>query len=244
MSLRRHAIVEANHRLLNPLSQGKLELLGEICRLNAEQTQLDLACGKGEMLCQWSARFGITGVGVDIAPAFLNAARSRAHELGVSDKLRFERIWAEAFLERNETLYDVVSCIGATWIGGGFRGTLEHMKSAAKANDSLLLVGEPYWNQPPPDDAEVEWGESESLGAILESVDDASLELVEMVIANRDDWDRYEVSKWLAMSNWLREHPDDPDAGEFSEWKDAHRSKYLRYERQYLGWGVFVIRGR
>jgi cyclopropane fatty-acyl-phospholipid synthase-like methyltransferase len=58
MSLRHHEISEAGHRILNPFTEDKLMLLGEVCRLRGGQEQLDLACGKGEMLCRWAERFG------------------------------------------------------------------------------------------------------------------------------------------------------------------------------------------
>ena len=78
MSLRMHELAEANHRILNPFTHEKLMLLGEICRLDAGMQQLDLACGKAEMLCQWAKRWGIHGVGVDISAFFLAAARAQA----------------------------------------------------------------------------------------------------------------------------------------------------------------------
>lgn len=78
MTLRFHEIAEANHRILNPFTDEKLMLLGEVCRLEAGQRQLDLACGKGEMLCRWAQRFGIEGVGVDLSEVFLAAAQARA----------------------------------------------------------------------------------------------------------------------------------------------------------------------
>ena len=78
MSLRFHEIAEGRHRILNPFTHAQLQLLGEICGVHAGMRQLDLCCGKGEMLCQWSARFGLAGTGVDISPVFLQAARERA----------------------------------------------------------------------------------------------------------------------------------------------------------------------
>ncbi|MFD2351548.1 SAM-dependent methyltransferase [Nonomuraea ferruginea] len=89
MSLRFHEIAEARHRILNPLTDDKLDLLGEICRVDAGTRQLDLACGKGEMLNRWSARYGHQGIGVDISKVFLEAARDRAGELEVADRVQF-----------------------------------------------------------------------------------------------------------------------------------------------------------
>jgi SAM-dependent methyltransferase len=64
-------------------------LLGEICSLTSTTRQLDLCCGKGEMLCVWSQRYGIRGIGVDISPVFLKAAHARAAELNCSDRITF-----------------------------------------------------------------------------------------------------------------------------------------------------------
>lgn len=97
MSLRLHEIAEAEHRILNPYTDEKLRLLGEICRLQAGQRQLDLACGKGEMLSQWAAQYGITGVVVDLSEVFLAAAHARAQELGVSDRISFHQGGASAY---------------------------------------------------------------------------------------------------------------------------------------------------
>ncbi|MCI0689832.1 MAG: class I SAM-dependent methyltransferase, partial [Sporichthyaceae bacterium] len=147
-TLRLHEIAEAEHRILNPFTDGKLMLLGELCRLRAGQRQLDLACGKGEMLCRWADRFGIDGLGVDISEVFLAAARARADELGVADRVGFHHGDAGRFVAAPAS-FDIVSCIGATWIGGEVTGTIELMRPALRP-DGLMLVGEPYWIEPPP----------------------------------------------------------------------------------------------
>jgi hypothetical protein len=58
MSLRHHEISETGHRILNLFTEEKPMVLGEICRLRGGQRQLDLACGKGELLCRWAERLG------------------------------------------------------------------------------------------------------------------------------------------------------------------------------------------
>ena len=75
---RYHEISEANHRILNPLTRAQLDLLGEICSLAPGMRQLDLASGKGEMLCQYAARHGISGVGVDVYLPYIEASIARA----------------------------------------------------------------------------------------------------------------------------------------------------------------------
>ena len=151
MSQRFYEIAEGRHRILNPFTDAQLQLLGEICGVHAGTLQLDLCCGKGEMLCRWSARFGLTGTGVDISPVFLRAARERAQELGCGDRVSFVEGDAATYpIPAGE--FDIVSCIGATWIGGGLIGTLELMRPGLRDQDSLLLAGEPYWiDEPPPE---------------------------------------------------------------------------------------------
>lgn len=246
MSLRFHEIAEQNHRILNPFTDDQLMLLGEICRLHSGMRQLDLCCGKGEMLCRWSALAGITGTGVDISPVFLAAAQRRAAELHVADRVTFVEGDAGAYpIPAGE--FDIVSCIGATWIGGGLVGTLSQLRAGLRDRDSLLLVGEPYWIDPPPDEAyaAVAGGDREAyttLASTLDRIESAGLELVEMVAANHHGWDRYAARQWVAVSDWLRANPENPDAAPIRELHLRSRREYLAYTRRFLGWGVFVLR--
>jgi len=241
--VRQHEISEAEHSILNPFSDEKLVLLGEVCRLRAGQRLLDLACGKGEMLCRWAARFGIEGLGVDISELFLAAARTRAEELGVADRVHFEAGDAGRF-EAAAASRDLVSCIGATWIGGGLAGTIELMRPALRSG-GLMLVGEPYWTEPPPAEACAAMGCKPegftSLAGTLDRFEAAGMRLVEMVLADADTWDRYAASQWWTVSRWLETHRDDPDAPAMREFLEKSRRCHLEYGRRYLGWGVFVL---
>jgi hypothetical protein len=246
MTLRFHEISERDNRILNPFTESQLMLLGELCRLKPGDRHLDLCCGKGEMLCRCSAAFGTTGTGVDISNVFLEAARVRAAELAVVDKI--------TWVEGNAASYpfaaggfDIVSCIGATWIGDGLAGTLAIMRPALAGRDSLLLVGEPYWIGDPPQEAyDANAGGDRALFATLPGTlarfEDAGLELVEMVLADHHGWDRYVAPQWRATSDWLRKHADAPDAHEIRSIHEQTRRDYLAYTRPYLGWGVFVLR--
>ncbi len=241
MTLRFHEIAEANHRILNPFTEDKLMLVGDICRLKPEMRQLDLCCGKGEMLCQWARRWGIEGTGVDISKVFLAAAAQRAQELGVSDRITLVEADAGKYAAAANT-FDIVSCIGATWIGNGLVGTLELMKRSLKPG-GLLLVGEPYWIEPPPEGAvQVRNEDFASLPGTLDRIESADCDLVEMVLADGNSWDRYEAAQWWTIRDWLLQHPDDPDVEALRAFNDKGKRAYLEYDRRYLGWGVFVLR--
>lgn len=245
MSLRFHEIAEASHRILNPFSTEKLLLVGDICAPAPGARLLDLACGKGELLAQWARRYEIIGVGVDISEVFVQAARERADELEVLDRLHFVIEDAAEYPQPFHT-FDIVTCLGATWIGGGLAGTLDLMRTALKPRDGLLVVGEPFWYQPPTpevlDAMQTAPDTFTTLGGTLDRFEAAGLELVEMVMANLDDWDRYVAAQWLAVDHYLRDNPDDPEAAALRTWIRQARQQYLHYGRQWMGWGVFVLR--
>jgi SAM-dependent methyltransferase len=244
MSLRQHEIAEANHRILNPFTDEKLMTLGTVCRLRPGQRVLDLACGKGELLCRWAHEFGIHGHGIDISTTFLTAAAHRANELDVANQVTFEQ--GDASTTPVETAaFDIVTCIGATWIGSGIQGTVDLMRPALH-EPGLILIGEPYWlAEPPPaafealecapDEFTTLWGTCERLAA-------SGVEVVEMVLADDDSWDRYVAGQWWTINDWLRAHPDDTEAPDMRTFLDKWRRSYLEYGRRYLGWGVFVGR--
>ena len=242
MSLRFHELAESRHRILNPFTDEQLQLLGEICRLHGGMHQLDLCCGKGEMLCQWSAQSDLTGIGVDISPVFLEAARQRAQALGCSDRVTFVQADAATY-PVPAGAFDIVSCIGATWIGGGIAGTLELMRPGLRDRDSLLLVGEPYWIDNPPDEAYAALADGDremftTLPGTLERIEAAGLELVEMVLADTHGWDRYVAKQWLTISDWLCANSESQDAAEIRRLHEKWRRTYLRYTRRFFGWGV------
>jgi SAM-dependent methyltransferase len=246
MSLRFHEIAEARHRILNPFTHEQLMLLGDICCLTSTTRQLDLCCGKGEMLCVWSQRYGIRGIGVDISPVFLKAAYARAVELNCSDRITFVESNASTYAIEPGA-FDVVSCIGATWIGGGLAGTVNKLKRGLRSRDSPLLVGEPYWFDEPSDDTvrATSGGNRAafaSLDGTRERIESAGLELIEMVMADHHGWDRYIASQWHTVSDWLRANPDCADADKLREWISAGKREHLAHHRRYLGWGVFVAR--
>jgi SAM-dependent methyltransferase len=246
MSLRHHEIAEANHRILDPFSEAKLRLLGELCDAGPGTRVLDLACGKGEMLCRWAEWFGAGGHGVDLSHVFLAAARERAAELGVADRVTFEQGDAGAYLPAAGG-YDVASCIGATWIGGGLAGTLALLRPAVREG-GLVVIGEPWFIDEPPAQAFADWGFAPDDYTLLDGtarrIEEAGFELLEMVHASPDDWDRYEASQWRTVADWLRANPDDPDHAAMAAYLAKSRADHTRWTRRYLGWGVFVTRSR
>ena len=235
-----HEISESTHRIMNPLAPERLMLVGEICRLDSASRVLDLASGKGELLCRFAERFGASGTGVDVYPPLAAVAAARAAELGVESHVSFVVGDASEPLQARD--YDLVSCLGATWIGGDLAGTLQIMKRYVKA-DGWVVVGEVFWARPPSAGLATRYGQTfADLAGTLAIFVAAKVDLVEMVLTNDDDWDRYAASQWLNVADWLAANPGHVDTAAVLTQRDESRRQYLSEERGTLGWGVFVGR--
>ena len=79
---------------------------------------------------------------------------------------------------------------------------------------------------------------------LLASFGDMGYDVVEMVLADREGWDRYEAAKWLTMRRWLEENPDDELAQEVRALLTSEPKRHAAYTREYLGWGVFALMKR
>ncbi len=166
--------------------------------------------------------------------------------MGVERSIRFVEADAGRYTAEARA-FDMVSCIGATWIGGGLVGTLKLMLPALKEG-GLILVGEPYWIDQPPREAYAGIGVKEedyvSLLGTLDRFESVGLDLVEMVMADSNSWDRYEAAQWWTIREWLRENPNDPDAPAVRDYLAKSHREYLTYTRRYFGWGVFVLKAK
>jgi len=237
-------ITESAHRIHNPLTPEKLATLGAGLRLEPGTRVLDLGSGSGEMLCTWARDHAITGIGIDMSQLFTEQARRRAEQLGVADQVRFLHGDAAGYVSDEKA--GVAACVGATWIGGGVAGTIELLARSLSAG-GIILIGEPYWRRLPP-------AEDVAKGCLVNSISDYLMlpellasfgrlgyDVVEMVTADQDDWDRYEAAKWLTMRRWLEANPDDELAEDVRARLASEPERYAAYTREFLGWGVFAL---
>ncbi|MGH3164461.1 MAG: SAM-dependent methyltransferase [Trebonia sp.] len=185
---------------------------------------------------------------MDISSVFIASARERARELGVEDKAEFVHANASGYQAQEPV--GVAACVGATWIGGGVEGTVDLLRRRLVPG-GIMLIGEPYWLKEPPDQETIEKCHSRSkdewkvgLSGLLESFREMGLDVVQMVLADGDSWDRYVAAQWLNIRRWLDANPGDELWDEMRAELTQAPVNYARYERDYLGWGVFALMER
>ncbi|EAS8986217.1 SAM-dependent methyltransferase [Salmonella enterica] len=240
-------ISESEHRIHNPFTDEKYATLGRMLRMKPETRILDLGSGSGEMLCTWARDHAITGVGIDMSSLFTAQAKRRAEKLGVSERVHFIHNDAAGYVANEKC--DVAACVGATWIAGGFAGTIELLAQSLKPG-GIMLLGEPYWRQlPATDEIAQACGVSSladflTLPGLVSTFDELGYDVVEMVLADQEGWDRYEAAKWLTMRRWLEANPDDDFAAEVRAELNIAPKRHVTYAREYFGWGVFALIAR
>lgn len=235
-------VVEREHELQNPTSAAKIRLLGERIRLGPDSEVLDIASGRGGPAITLASAFGCRITCVERSDEFDAVARQRAREAGVEALI--EHVLADARdLALEPERYDAALCLGASFVWDGLRGTLAALTPAVRQG-GFVAIGEPYWRTwPLPEAFEPDPGhEFLTLADTVARFEDAGLVPVTVIDASQDDWDRYESLHWLAADRWLRENPGDPDAEQIRSLVERYRERYLRWERDLLGWAIVAGR--
>ncbi|NLW17559.1 MAG: class I SAM-dependent methyltransferase [Firmicutes bacterium] len=237
-------ITHRDHDIMNPISLEKLDEMIALLRLPPGATVLDIGCGKAEPLVRIAERYEINGIGVDPSPGMVAAAKSRAQaRVRPPSRLDFQLTGGACFQGGLES-FDLSMCLGASFAFGGYRGALKALANLTRPQ-GLILVGEPYWLQEPSPDYLQQAGMQADVFATYAGNIYIALELgltpLYAICSSKDDFDRYEWLQVQAAERFALENPHDPDVPELLRRRRATRDLYLRYERDTLGWALYLF---
>ena len=233
-------ISERFMEIINPTSAEKLLKVGRALGLSDGDHVIDFGCGFGTMLAMWAKEFAISGVGIDTREYAVERARAKVAERGLADRIEIVHGNASEYaFEPNA--YSAATCIGATFIWGGWRETIRALLPALRPG-GRLAVGECYWltDQVPAEYAQVESAPHKE-HQLLEWAREEGVDVECVVRANHDDWDRYESENWVGLLRWIEENPDHPERGAVIDRLHSSQDEYFRYARQYFGWAIYVL---
>jgi protein-L-isoaspartate O-methyltransferase len=236
-------LMSVSHRyleLLDPCSPEKILELGKWLGLKEGVRVIDYGCGCAEPLALWAHHYGVTGVGVDVAPEFCDRAVKKLRARGLADRIEIV-CSAGADYPVQEASFDVATCIGATFVFGGYRETVRALRKAVRAR-GRLGIGEAYWRT---DAVPVEYAQRQpAIRAERELLDitrEEGYELEYVIRASQDDWDRYSSGNWYGLLRWLEENPSHPDRQQVLDHYRRTQDDYVRYERSYVDWAMYVL---
>lgn len=83
-----------------PTPQTAIDVLLDTLNVNEFDVIYDLGCGDGQILTTAALKHGAQGIGIDIDPIRVQEAQTKADELGISDRVKFQE--ADLFASRFE----------------------------------------------------------------------------------------------------------------------------------------------
>jgi ubiquinone/menaquinone biosynthesis C-methylase UbiE len=236
-------LMSISHRymeIMNPSTSEKIIKLGKLLNLKEGSRVIDFGCGCAEPLSLWAEEFGITGIGIDISEDFCNRATEKLYMKGLADRIKIVCSRGTDYVFE-EGAFDAATCIGATFIFGGYQQTIQALKRATNKT-GRLGIGETYWlsDRVPPEYAQKET-HAHTESELLQITRDAGFELEYIIRASPDDWDRYSSDNWYGLIRWLEENPGHPDYEQVFKHLRVSQDDYVRFQRQYMGWAMYCL---
>ena len=222
-------VLHKKQLIMNSMRSSKLDRFCEVLDLPQGSRVLDVGCGKGEFLLRLNKLYGVSGIGIDKSPICVNDCKTnkeaRAPEAGIEFLLK------DAADYETEEQYDLTSCMGASWVYGGIKGTLKALQGMTKPG-GIIVVGEPYWLKEPSDEyLKADETERDTFHTHMENVlmgDEFGLTCGYTLASDHEDWDHYEALHWWSASEYVDMNPHDLDNTEILENAKKHREIYLR----------------
>lgn len=237
------SIIERNLDYQNPTSAEKLDRLIDYCGILDGHRVLDVGCGKGWLIQHIAQKYDVVAEGIELSPDFVGEGREKLERLRLRGEVIYHQMPAAQF-DGEPHAYAVAFCVGASFAIGTFEEMLAWLRRFVKPG-GVIAMGDIYARGgalPAESAAHFSGGAQRSMFDTCEQMNRDGLTLIGLIDSSLDDWDRYESQHWLAAEAWLRENPDHPDADAFSRRMEAFKYDHLRFDRDALGWAIFISR--
>jgi ubiquinone/menaquinone biosynthesis C-methylase UbiE len=235
--------------LLNsPIGPARVDRLIKEMNFDASQRVLDVGCGTGELLIRVVEAHGVQGLGVDRDEDKIAEAQAAARRRLPAGAVEFLAEDA-AKLDLRDRRYDRAVCVGSTHAFGLGQGAYEHAIAGLMrlvVSGGLILVGEPYWKQPPT--AEYLSLLGEPVGVYRDHLENVLLAerrgLVPLyaAVSSDDEWDDFEWANRRHYEENAVSGPKTPQTDEELLRSRRWRDGYLRWGRSTMGFGCYVFR--
>ena len=236
----RFEVFEALHHgtsICNPMQPAEVDAVVGLLDPAAGDRMIDIACGHGELLIRTAGRADIDGVGLDLSPWVL--ARAARHAAARVPEARLS--W---WLGDGKALpvepWDVVTCLGASWIWNGFGGTARALAARSRPGTAVAIADLAL---KPGADADAL---GEGFGTVLDRdgqariLGDHGIGRLEQVVVSEDGLADYDRRTAESARLWAAQHPG-PRAEEYLAFQQGWEQDHRR-DRQILDWIVWVGR--
>ena len=238
-------LTHKEHLVCNPTSVEKLNELINLLALKSGSKVLEIATGKGEFLIRLVEKYNVSAIGIDLSPYHLGDAKRKAIERVPNADLTLIEMDGANYQPDTPESFDLTCCLGASWIYEGHEGTLKYLMSQTKHN-GLVVVGEPFWISKPPkeyfDLSEVKYETFSTHLGNVQIGEKLGLKLLYTFMSTHDEWDRYIGLQWYAMDKYIQAHANDPDLPELLAKLNKEKNLYLKWEREAIGWAIYLFR--
>ena len=236
-------ILHSKQLIMNPMKSEKFDRFCETLNLPKHSRVIDIGCGKGEFLHRLYSLYEISGVGVDKSPYCIEECKQQKSMRTPDADIEYLIMDGKDYKAVEE--FDLAACVGASWIWGGIRGSLQALGDLTRPG-GLVVLGEPYWLKEPAEEyLKLEETTRDEFHSHMENVligDEFGLTCVYTLASDFGDWDEYETPHWWSVSEYADENPDDPDLPEILANMKKYREIYLKYGRDTMGWCLYVFR--
>lgn len=176
-----------------PLSQDRAQHLITSLELSTGASVVDLGCGNGLFLETLALQHPIKGVGIDKDSDLIQNAKDKWGQQTSKSDLQFVCADVNDYIG-DMPASDVIICIGAEYMFGGYRELLQQAKQHLKPN-GILLIGTIYWKQTPADEYLAIMGGKNpnfDLYTTVQLAYDAGFIPLDVQRSNDDEWDTFE----------------------------------------------------